>query len=212
MSWLEAATVVAPASRTGGTGDVAAHVVELVVAGLLALGGVRSLLRWLVADLGPVRPSERLVAAFYATARVGMWFAFAGFFAGYALVENPAQFRWYVFVPLVLAGVQLLSGLYLGRSPLPAPAAEGVGASGDGKAGGMDAERPPGPLEPDKRGATSEPGRPQPEAAEVESARLLANQARETLSADGLPEREIRRLADDFVAEDRGEDLGDFIA
>jgi hypothetical protein len=27
----------------------------------------------------------------------------------------------------------------------------------------------------------------------------------------GLSEEEIRRLADDFVAEDRGEDLGEFI-
>ena len=70
---------------------------------------------------------------------------------------------------------------------------------------------PPGPLESEKRGASSEPGVPQPEAAEVESARLLANQARETLREEGLSDTEIRQLADRFVAEDRGNDLASFL-
>jgi hypothetical protein len=70
---------------------------------------------------------------------------------------------------------------------------------------------PPGPLEPEKRGETSEPGVPQPEAAEVESARLLANEARETLREEGLSDTEIRRLADQFVAEDRGNELASFL-
>jgi hypothetical protein len=69
----------------------------------------------------------------------------------------------------------------------------------------------PGPLEPEKSGQTSDPGHPQPQAAEVESARLLANQAREALLEAGLSNEEVRRLADDFVAEDRGEDLDEFI-
>ncbi len=63
----------------------------------------------------------------------------------------------------------------------------------------------------EKAGETSEPGRPQPEAAEVESARLLANQAREDLRGQGLMDEEIRRLADRYIAEDRGEDIGGFI-
>jgi hypothetical protein len=70
---------------------------------------------------------------------------------------------------------------------------------------------PPGPLEPEKQGESAEPGVPQPEAAEVESARLLANQARETLREEGLSDTEIRRLADQFVAEDRGNDLSAFL-
>ncbi len=69
----------------------------------------------------------------------------------------------------------------------------------------------PGPLEREKSGQTSDPGHPQPQAAEVESARILANQAREALLDAGLSNEEIRRLADDFVAEDRGEDLDEFI-
>jgi hypothetical protein len=63
-----------------------------------------------------------------------------------------------------------------------------------------------------KSGETSDPGRPQPEAAEVESARLLANQARGALRGDGLNDDDIRRLADRYIAEDRGEDLEEFIA
>lgn len=69
----------------------------------------------------------------------------------------------------------------------------------------------PGPYAQEKLGDTSEPGHPQPEAAEVESARLLANQARDALEAQGLQEDEIRALADEYVALDLGEDLDEFI-
>lgn len=73
-------------------------------------------------------------------------------------------------------------------------------------------DHPPGPLASVKTGATSDPGHPQPRAAEVESARLLANQARRVLRAAGLSDRQIRRSADQFIAEDRGENLTGFIA
>jgi hypothetical protein len=69
----------------------------------------------------------------------------------------------------------------------------------------------PGPLEPDKHGETLEPGSPQPEAAEVESARLLTGQARERLEPEGLYFDEIRRLADEYVALDLGQDLDAFV-
>ena len=76
----------------------------------------------------------------------------------------------------------------------------------------MEREGVPGPLEGAKRGDTSAPGLAQPEAAEVESARLLANQARERLRAVGLGDERIGRLADDWVARDRGQDLEEFVA
>jgi hypothetical protein len=69
----------------------------------------------------------------------------------------------------------------------------------------------PGPLEPEKHGETSEPGSPQPEAAEVESARLLAAQARERLEPRGFDFDEVRRLADEYVALDLGQDLDAFV-
>lgn len=75
----------------------------------------------------------------------------------------------------------------------------------------QDRQYPPGKLADVKRGETSDPGYPQPQAAEVESARLLANDARQALIAAGLSDGEIDRLADDFIAEDRGEVTERFI-
>jgi hypothetical protein len=69
----------------------------------------------------------------------------------------------------------------------------------------------PGPLVNEKLGETSDPPHPQPEAAEVESARLLANQSRETLEGHGLQWDEILRLADEFIALDRGTELDTFV-
>ena len=77
----------------------------------------------------------------------------------------------------------------------------------------MDARREhAGPLEPEKHGESADPGHPQPDAAEVESARILANEARSELRAFGLTDLEIRRLADEFIALDRGEGLPEFVA
>lgn len=63
----------------------------------------------------------------------------------------------------------------------------------------------------DKTGESFEAAGPQPEAAEVESARLLGGQARDELLSRGLSDERIRELADRYVAEDRGEDLDAFI-
>ncbi len=75
----------------------------------------------------------------------------------------------------------------------------------------MGAEQPPGPLEEEKSGETSDPGSPQPEAAEVESARLLEGEARRPLRDAGFTDERIRQLADQFVAEDRGQDTRTFL-
>jgi hypothetical protein len=58
----------------------------------------------------------------------------------------------------------------------------------------QDRQYPPGKLADLKGGATSDPGYPQPQAAEVESARLLANDARQALLAAGLSDVAIDRL------------------
>ena len=70
----------------------------------------------------------------------------------------------------------------------------------------------PGPLAGEKSSDQSPPGERQPEAAEVESARMLANQARDGLRSAGLDDPTIERLADRYIAEDRGEDLDAFVA
>lgn len=72
-------------------------------------------------------------------------------------------------------------------------------------------EPQPGPLEPAKRGDDAD-GDVQPETAEVESARLLANHAAPQLKPEGLSDEQIRRLADEFIARDRGEAVDEFVA
>ena len=63
----------------------------------------------------------------------------------------------------------------------------------------------------DKRSPQSRPGAPEPEAAEVESARLLANEHRDELHARGLGDEEIRKLADAFIAVHPALDPADFV-
>jgi len=72
-------------------------------------------------------------------------------------------------------------------------------------------EGDPGPPAEEKLEPTSDPSRPQPQAAEVDSARVLANQARDVLHARGLDDDEIGRLADEYVALDIGEAFDAFI-
>lgn len=196
---------------------------ELVIGGILAAFGVRSLVKWMRMEFEAESLRDHALYLIHAAARVGLWFAFAGFFIGLALVDEPARFiRWYVFVPIGLAGVQLMTAVFLGRSPVSRPRSDEQNSSTSQRvSGGSEGNRSPmgnakrqpaGPLEPDKHGETADPGHPQPEAAEVESAQLLANQARNELRRAGLTDRDIRRLADEYIALDRGEDLGAFIA
>lgn len=91
--------------------------VEIAVAAVLSLAGLASLRSWLGREFEPASAGERVVYSLHVTARVGLWFAFAGAFLGYSLVENPYRFRWYVLVIIALAGLQLLTALALARSP-----------------------------------------------------------------------------------------------
>jgi hypothetical protein len=56
------------------------------------------------------------------------------------------------------------------------------------------------PQDESKAGATDAPDEPQPKDSEVESARLLANDAAPLLETDGLDRDEVRRLADAYIA------------
>jgi hypothetical protein len=196
-----------------------AHVVELVLAGLLFAGGLRSLIVWLRTDFDAGSGRERILFAIHAAARVGTWFGFGALFLGYAVVSEPQAVPWLALVPLALAGIQLITGIVLsrpGRTGSPSwrvePADRGVSDGQAGNAPPMTASRPPpGAHEPEKHGATADPGHPQPDAAEVESARILANEARNDLRAAGLSDRQIRRLADEYIALDRGEGLAEFV-
>jgi hypothetical protein len=101
--------------------------VELVAAGIIALVGLRSLWNWMRSDFDAPSGIHQLLYTFHVTARVGLWFAFAGFFLGHALLDEPQQLGWYLYVVLGLAAVQLLTGMALAR----APAGSATGTPGD---------------------------------------------------------------------------------
>jgi hypothetical protein len=62
-----------------------------------------------------------------------------------------------------------------------------------------------------KAGESADPEHPQPEAAEVESARLLENGAREALG-DRMDDERLRRLADEFVSTGGQGEVAAFLA
>ncbi len=97
-------------------------VVELVLAGLFALGGLRSLWVWSHRRFEGADLTDHLLYSLYVTGRVGLWFAFSGLFLIYALTEGEGtsaselgRFRWYFMVLIGLAVLQLLAGFALGR-------------------------------------------------------------------------------------------------
>lgn len=68
------------------------------------------------------------------------------------------------------------------------------------------------PEDETKEGSTDTPGEPQPKNTEVESARLLANDAGPLLEPDGLGDDDVRRLADEFIAGGNEGDTERFLA
>ena len=95
------------------------NVVEIGLAVLCTLGGARSLWVWSRRPFESRDPVDHLLYAAFVTGRVGLWFSVAGWFALYAYLDasggSVADFRWFLAVPLVLGGVQLLAGVFLGR-------------------------------------------------------------------------------------------------
>jgi hypothetical protein len=96
------------------------------MATVFVLLGLRSLWRWTRRPFDGTDVSDHALYALFVTGRVGLWFAVAGLFAiyasvdlrGRAWVDDVEPYRWYLIVPLVLAGMQLLAGWFLGpRSP-----------------------------------------------------------------------------------------------
>jgi hypothetical protein len=96
--------------------------VEIVLAAMLAAGGLRSLWVWTHRRFAAADVVDHLLYALHLTGRIGLWFAFAGFFALSALMRPDGyssgelrQLRAYVLLPIVLAAMQLLAGYALGR-------------------------------------------------------------------------------------------------
>jgi hypothetical protein len=98
------------------------RIVELAIAGLFAMGGLRSLWVWSHRPFEGGDLTDHLLYSLYLTGRIGLWFAFSGLFLLYAVEEGghatsgePGRFRWYFLVLIALAVLQLLAGFALGR-------------------------------------------------------------------------------------------------
>lgn len=109
----------------GSARSLSGAVPELVVAAILVVVGMFSLRKWLRADFEASSMREQLLYSMHVTSRVGTWFALAGFFIGYAIVDEPQTFGWYVYVLIGLASIQLLTGFSLWRSSGPPDRREG---------------------------------------------------------------------------------------
>jgi hypothetical protein len=102
------------------------RIVEVAMATVFVLLGLRSLWRWTRRPFDGTDVSDHALYALFVTGRVGLWFAVAGLFAiyasvdlrGRAWVDEVEPYRWYLIVPLVLAAIQLLAGWFLGRRSL----------------------------------------------------------------------------------------------
>lgn len=88
---------------------------DAVVAGLLALGGVRSLVYWLRRPYHPATFRERMLYVLNLTCRAGFWFALAAFFLAWAVVDEPQTVGGFIVLPIALAGGQLLTGFLISR-------------------------------------------------------------------------------------------------
>jgi hypothetical protein len=75
----------------------------------------------------------------------------------------------------------------------------------------IDPDPPARATDIDKQESATPDSAPEPVASEVESARLLANQARPILDAEGFSDERIDELASAFIAKDLGETVEGFI-
>ena len=96
---------------------------EIALAVVFGALGVRSLMYWIRRPFESRQISDHLLYAMYVTGRVGLWLSIAGAFAiflsidtqGRAFTDDANEYRWYVLVPGLLAFLQLLAAVLLGR-------------------------------------------------------------------------------------------------
>ena len=111
------------------------NVVELVVAAVFGVLGIRSIGHWLRRPMDSDARRDHLLYALFVASRAGLWFALMGLFLLFASVEtqgraftdDAARFNWYYIVLAVPATLQFVSGFLLGRDPRPPPSDEDPG-------------------------------------------------------------------------------------
>jgi hypothetical protein len=96
---------------------------ELAMVTIFTALGLRSAWYWIRRPFDSREVSDHVLYAMYVTGRVGLWFSIAGAFAifasidtqGRAFTDDANEFRWYILVPGLLAFLQLLAAVLLGR-------------------------------------------------------------------------------------------------
>jgi hypothetical protein len=96
---------------------------ELTMVTVFTVLGLRSAWYWIRRPFDSLQVSDHVLYAMYVTGRVGLWFSIAGAFAifasintrGRAFTDDANEFRWYILVPGLLAFLQLLAAVLLGR-------------------------------------------------------------------------------------------------
>ncbi|MEX1047254.1 MAG: hypothetical protein WD757_09170 [Actinomycetota bacterium] len=100
------------------------RVFETVLVAIFAALGVRSFVYWSRRPLEGTVFSHHVAFALFLTGRIGFWFSLAGIFlvsalsdvGGRAFTDDMAEFRWMMAVPISLAALQLVAGVFLGRT------------------------------------------------------------------------------------------------
>ncbi|MGH2738978.1 MAG: hypothetical protein ACRDH6_00620 [Actinomycetota bacterium] len=88
---------------------------ELIVGGVFIALGLRSSV---VSFRDPSVPGSariRALVALHDTVKAGFWLALGGLFIGFATLDEPQSFRWFVLVPIAMAGLRLASAALLSR-------------------------------------------------------------------------------------------------
>ena len=91
-------------------------ILELVAAAVLILVGLWVAYYSLKEPMEVRSGKERLLVAVHEAARAGFWLALGGWFLGLALIEEPQTWRWFILVPIAMAGLRLATRTFLGMS------------------------------------------------------------------------------------------------
>jgi hypothetical protein len=91
-------------------------ILELIAAAVLILVGFW-VAYWSLKEPMDVRSAkERFLVAVHEAAKAGYWLALGAWFLGLALLEEPQTWRWFILVPIGMAGLWLATRVLLGMS------------------------------------------------------------------------------------------------
>lgn len=93
-------------------------VLEVAMVVLFTVLGMRSAWYWIRRPFESRAVADHVLYAMYVTGRVGLWLSIAGGFALFLLLDMQVranEYRWYLLVPGLLAFMQLLAAVLLGR-------------------------------------------------------------------------------------------------